>query len=71
MNAARKIQGRAANTVTRLSFQPKVKAIAIQPMVLQIEMIGKMPFRPIISWICFGSVARRETREPEAFSTKS
>jgi hypothetical protein len=49
MNAARKMQGRAANTVTRLSFQPKEKAIAMQPMVLQTEMIGKMPFSPIIS----------------------
>jgi hypothetical protein len=49
MNAARKMQGRAANTVTRLSFQPKEKAIAMQPIVLQTEIIGKMPFSQIIS----------------------
>jgi hypothetical protein len=27
--------------------------------------------RPISSWTCFGSVASRETMEPEAFSLKS
>lgn len=71
MNAANRTNGIAAKTATRLSFQPNVKAMMIQPRMLKIEISGKAPFVPSRSWICFGSVERRETRDPEAFSFKS
>ena len=35
------------------------------------EITGNAPFMPIDSWICFGSVARRDASEPEAFSFRS
>lgn len=71
MKAARKMHGNAANTVTRLSFQPNEKAIVIHPSMLKMEMRGNTPFIPINSRICFGSVANRDTREPEAFPFRS
>ena len=71
MKAARKVHGKAANTATRLSFQPNMKAISMQPSMLNVEIIGNAPFSPTNSWICFGSVANRDTREPDAFSFNS
>lgn len=68
MNAARNVHGRAAKTATRLSFHPNVNAIIMHPRMLNIEESGNAPFTPTISCTCFGSVANRETREPEAFS---
>jgi hypothetical protein len=69
--AASKIKGNAAKKVTAANFQPKQKEIIMQPMRLNIKIIGKTPLMPKSSWSCLGSVERRDIRVPAAFSIRS
>ena len=46
MKEARKVHGKAANTATKLSFQPKEKAITMEPTTPKMEIIGNAPFGP-------------------------